>query len=831
MDSLEHAPHPYPPGRLSPGKSNNNSVEHLGGGKRDSAYSSFSTSSGTPDYTLSNSNTASTENMLYKVSQWDSVGSRHSNGRHTGGEGVRQDERPGYLQLPLGSGGVDVPRTEEQPGSRHSSSSRTNFGPVWHVPDKRKTSAPSPPPPPPPTRSDSFAVTKVHEKGMVIAYPEGPGTHALLKSQGKGLDYQGNERALEARCSYNPSKNSDIVGPFISGEGYNQPQLNPNKTYSFSSTDVRVGLPPPYSHTPYHQRQYSDESTFHAQARAVSSSRSQNVSGYYSSMQELPTNNHSQFYTQGQGKTPSNSLSTNAIDQNTEGGGHSRYYCVTSRQPPQSVSQASVKNRDDRKAGSSPEMAQGAGERNSVSAQGVSKNKYPPSQVLQYNLNNRDSNGQCKPGESQYSAVINPANALEVSKVTLNLEHRSSQRRNSGPVSEPYYMSYPPSKQSEQRRISGPPPSKEPSQEPWQPQGPSQSKICPQKTPMLHSLAKANSEQDDGVASSGTEGSKEVIEIVNGKQVRRNDRFATTLRNEIQMKRAQLQKSRSAATLSSTEEAEEMPDNSPTSGDGSFKTSYKDHLKEAQARVLKATSFRRRDLEPVLLEHPEPQLPGLNSRKEGASLPSVSEVPQTKPGPTGSQVSRIGGRKRIPADKKVRSFSEPDKIHEVGVDEDPCPPDSAVPLVDRPKFFGATGKPAFPKPLPKQPQQHASDDRRVTRPAGGEMPQPGQTKDVTERNASGTTESSSKDAKGGLSSAQGMENQRLGTFAEYEATWNIQRKPPESKPSGRYHSADNILDPAVEERSKPACVHERSRSSPSADFYGQVSLRFIYLVH
>ncbi len=41
MDSLEHSSHPYPPGRLSPSKSNNNSIEQLGSGKRDSAYSSF----------------------------------------------------------------------------------------------------------------------------------------------------------------------------------------------------------------------------------------------------------------------------------------------------------------------------------------------------------------------------------------------------------------------------------------------------------------------------------------------------------------------------------------------------------------------------------------------------------------------------------------------------------------------------------------------------------------------------------------------------------------------------------------------------------------------
>ncbi|KAG5852708.1 hypothetical protein ANANG_G00065460 [Anguilla anguilla] len=157
MDSLEQSPHPYPPGRLSPAKSNN-SVEHLGGGggsKRDSAYSSFSTASSTPDYTLSQSNAASTENMLCKAGQWDS-GGRHSNGRHS--QSLCEGDRPGYLQLPPGGGGRESPRTgADQPGSRHScsssSSGRPSAGPVWHV----------------------------HEKGLVIPYAEEPGPSRSLR--------------------------------------------------------------------------------------------------------------------------------------------------------------------------------------------------------------------------------------------------------------------------------------------------------------------------------------------------------------------------------------------------------------------------------------------------------------------------------------------------------------------------------------------------------------------------------------------------------------------------------------------------------------------------
>ncbi len=41
--------------------------------------------------------------------------------------------------------------------------------------------------------------------------------------------------------------------------------------------------------------------------------------------------------------------------------------------------------------------------------------------------------------------------------------------------------------------------------------------------------------------------------------------------------------------------------------------------------------------------------------------------------------------------------------------------------------------------------------------------------------------------------------------------------------AGCHRSADNILDPGPEETTKTTCFHERSRSSPSADIYGQVS--------
>ncbi|XP_037626283.1 protein Shroom2 isoform X2 [Sebastes umbrosus] len=746
MDSLEHVPHPYPAGQLSPAKSNN-SMEHLGGGggKRDSAYSSFSTSSGTPDYTLSKSNAASTENVLYKVSQWD-AGGKHNNGRNSQSltEGVKQDDRVAYFQMPGVSAG---PQTEDSAGSRHSTSSRTNLGPVWHVPEtKKKTASPSPPPPPPPARSDSFAATKVHERGLVISHPEAPESHVKTSS--------------ESRRGHNPSLKNDGDVFHSSADKFSS-----NKQYSLSSSDVRQGQP-------HHQRHHSDKSTFYTQPRAMSVPKPQNVGGYYCSMQELPTNGSAQHFGQNQRRNLSTSMSTTSTDQNTDGSAHSRYYCVTTCHNPQSGKS------EDRKSITGVELA--GNERNSLSPQSVNKVKYHLPQQQQHAPHSKDSNG--------YSKV---STVLETSA-----DDRGSQR---GHNAEAPFMSYPP-RQTVDHRRSLPP------QHDNRHHSQVSNKICPQATPMLHSLSLDAAGQGDKTRGPNSE------ESLESKQMRRSDRFATTLRNEIQMRRAKLQKSMSAATLPGAEgETEDDHDvwkstesSAPTSADGSFSSSYKDHLKEAQARVLKATSFRRKDLEPVLLEHPAAEaLPNYPSsaRKDIATLPTVSESGMSN---SGSQVTRIGGRKRFPAEKKVRSFSEPDKIHEVGVKGDLTRNQSSS--LDQQKLL----RPALP------PQIYTETPTGTKTRGFSSSSEPEDT--VT------GFRSRAEEVQGGPHSAHKqfiLDQQRLGTFAEYEARWNVQKTDPETRASGRYRSADNILDPGPEERSKTTCFHERSRSSPSADFYGQ----------
>lgn len=798
MDSLEHGSYPYPPGRLSPSKSNGNSAEHLVSGKRDSAYSSFSTSSGTPDYTLSKSNTASTENMLYKVNQWDS-GSRPSNGRQSLTEGVRHDDRAGYLQPPSVSSGRESPRAEEQPGYRHSASGRSSIAPVWHVPDMKKAMAPSPPPPAPPTRSDSFAVTKIHEKGLVSSYPETPGIHPQSKIQGKGLKsaaemsemnpriFHPTESGLETCQNYNPQLKSVMINPYAVGESYaQQTPLNSSKKYSPSSTD------PSYARLAYHQRQYSDESTFHAPPKTPSTGKSQSC---YSSMQELPTNNHAPHYSQNQIRRHAASLSSTAIDQNPDSQSSNRYYCVTSRQPSQGGSQAPSLRMEDRNANFVMEPSQSGSDRMSISSQRHLKDRFTTSQVLQH-PNNKDSNGYYRQVDGQhrtYTPVNNNTSEVRGVQRQINSDSHFIHHYEQGKIAESYRLG-----ESTKEHLSYK----------------SETTECPPKAPMLHSLSHDSSRLVEVPNEMGSgDRHQEFIDPQNGRQVRRNDRFATTLRNEIQMRRAQLQKSRSAAFLSgSTDPEDELsvsksPDISSPSFDGSFTSAYKDHLKEAQARVLKATSFRRRDLEPVLLEHPGAEDLS-TSRKDAPTLPSVSEVSSNKPASGANHVPRICGRKRFPVEKKVRSYSEPDKINEVGVDEEPTSQDNDVSLVNRRKVFEPTGKPAYCKPMLKQNLQ-ISEDSRLDKPV--EMPQ------------SGKSEIINKDNENKASDIGSNSSQRLGTFAEYEATWSTQKKA-DPRTSGRYHSADNILDSAADERRKPSYFHERSRSSPSEDFYGQVSI-------
>ncbi|NXN71769.1 SHRM2 protein, partial [Himantopus himantopus] len=825
MDSWDHTPQVAQYGRLSSARSNS-SIDHLGSqSKRDSAYGSFSTSSSTPDHTLSNADTSSTENMLYKVGHWETAKHGNKCGQFLNDNSGIED-KPGYLPALIQCENNKSPRIEEHPDGKVTSSGRSSFGPVWYVPDKKKSS--SPPPPPPPLRRDSFAATKGHEKAHGPVYSEGASTQhfpALNWSQPRSdwnletmEQQQRPSRACDRRVSSSNYK-SDLSSEHSfssTGERYNSNAGAVNKLQSsLSSTDVRFAQPT-YSY--HHQHQYSDESTFFHNARILAAPKDQQHYLSYSGIQELPTD-HFHGYSPNQASVFNTSSSSNsAAEQKVDNTGQSRYYCVTAKQPAQGSSKPLQFKDDSWKPAVGTDASLGPHENPAVVTM-VQKPKY------------------CLPQQSVESSL----------KGCENSSHYSVDREGDArcPVVEE-------AKKPNHTEKSGQKKNFESSSEENE-----SSKISPQKTPMLHSLAQEGKKQSDNSPELVTE-RQAPFDTHLSKQARRSDRFATTLRNEIQMRRAKLQKSRSTATLVGSSETEECnetwkPDsaeNVTASPDTNFTSTYKDHLKEAQARVLRATSFKRRDLEPSPAEY----LPRSPERKTGSYNSSLLalvsedasgflEATQAKPNPTGSgthHVSRIGARKRFTTEQKLKSYSEPEKMNEVGMSEDEChahcrPNTSEEALgsfADRWKFFEETSKPAYRK-LAQKPAPHSlaeGQPERLDKKAQGG--QEGEESWYERRGRAASvgleTAHASKDNVHHSSSNKATDRivkseqpQRLGTFAEYQASWKEQRKPIEPRSSGRYHSADNILDAGHEQHEKPQYTHERSRSSPSTDFYKQ----------
>ncbi|XP_023285629.1 protein Shroom2-like isoform X1 [Seriola lalandi dorsalis] len=745
MERLDRPSHLYPAGRLSPTKYISSTEPLCGpGGKRDSGFSCFSNGSSPPvhEQSASGRKGTSTENIFFKGLQ---------------SEGPQQAGRPRYLQPTLGSGGWEGSRAEEQPASRVSVAGRPGTGPVWQVPEKKKSQ--SPPPPPPPLRSDSFAATKV------FPYSEGPS--GPTKNNGRSVEKQSEnkeqnglrshqEKTSEARRSFNPLPTEDFLHPNTAAD-HNHNQLHPNKLFSLSSTDVRQSQ---YTQAPTHQRQYSDESPLYLQTRSAPPTKTQSVGNYYRSLQDLPTNifgrkhvRHSTAATTGSAANP-----------NLEGGGHSRYYSMASKHSVQTAELRQVKAEKPHRVNSNEPGFQGSLKANV-------KAKFPLPQSQTPYSENKERNGHSHPGNGLHYDHQTPEHSAP------GRSPEDAAKRSEGHTHDMKRHFSTHQSIDHKNSLSR-------QQDPWVPQD--DHRISPLKTPLLHSLAQESrslAERQPAATTVGvvsTQDAGDTSASGSGKANRRSDRYATTLRKEIQQKRAQLQKSRSAATLTCDAEDEEGEDwrstETSTSSSVSFSNTYKDHLKEAQARVLQATSFQRRDLEPL---GPEAQAVKTSN-------------------------ARIRGRKRFPLAKRTHSFSEPDKIDKVGVEGEP----QTGSFGERRKFFEA--KPAFSRPVLK-----SSQGSNLNADLGEKLKQ---------RTPSGEPEEAHPPADpyhllnpGHMQTS--LEQQRLGTFAEYQATWNKQKKSSEAKTQGRYHSAENILDADSEE--KTVCVHERSRSSPSADFYTQ----------
>lgn len=232
------------------------------------------------------------------------------------------------------------------------------------------------------------------------------------------------------------------------------------------------------------------------------------------------------------------------------------------------------------------------------------------------------------------------------------------------------------------------------------------------------------------------------VELQMMKQARPSEYYSLCPENEVQIRAAQLPRSRSTFQLGGEPEKEilwkdNIQDAHGSQLDTSFNRAYRNSIKDAQSRVLRATSFRR--ISPPFGNTPKrvPQRPAsahVGMRSTAASPHTPKERHSITPTEGGfssldytrtQHVLRIGGRKRLTAEQKKRSYSEPEKMNEVGIsDGEPSPfsfqkrsthfifPENTV--ADRRKIFERDGKASstasLSKPELKQLQQNALAD-------------------------------------------------------------------------------------------------------------------------
>lgn len=178
--------------------------------------------------------------------------------------------------------------------------------------------------------------------------------------------------------------------------------------------------------------------------------------------------------------------------------------------------------------------------------------------------------------------------------------------------------------------------------------------------------------------------------------------------------------------------------------DAPLNRAYRNSIKDAQSKVLRATSFRRKDLNisPALGKEVQRSTPrpasahtGMRSTTASPHTPKerhsitpteIKMDPTNKedlPGPL--HVHRIGGRKRLTAEQKKRSYSEPEKMNEIGVSDNDLSPSSLQKkmlqfvfaestVADRRKIFEKENKACstinLSRPELKQLQQNALAD-------------------------------------------------------------------------------------------------------------------------
>ncbi|XP_056210900.1 protein Shroom3 isoform X1 [Falco biarmicus] len=226
------------------------------------------------------------------------------------------------------------------------------------------------------------------------------------------------------------------------------------------------------------------------------------------------------------------------------------------------------------------------------------------------------------------------------------------------------------------------------------------------------------------------------------KQARPSEYYSLCPENEVQIKAAQLPRSKSTFQLGGEPEKEILWKDNVQDAHGSqldtpFNRAYRNSIKDAQSRVLRATSFRRIS-PPFGSAHKRMTQRPASAHVGTRSMAASPHTPKERHSitPTESSLSaldyaktqhilRIGGRKRLTAEQKKRSYSEPEKMNEVGIsDGEPSPfsfqkksihfvfPENTV--ADRRKIFErdskASSTASLSKPELKQLQQNALAD-------------------------------------------------------------------------------------------------------------------------
>ncbi|KAG8137375.1 hypothetical protein E2320_004612 [Naja naja] len=386
-------------------------------------------------------------------------------------------------------------------------------------------------------------------------------------------------------------------------------------------TDVRFPQSV-YESQHHHQRQYSDEYSFFHNSKASASSKEPKWLFSYSDIRERPSDKPNCHLNQT--RIPSNATTAVSDMSSEENPGLNHYYCVKARQQP---------------------------------AQGTSK-------PLQFKMSVgileqeillllcQRAHGIVNKGEDIKAAVLEDSRKINYSeKSGQTFEENLSSHQEYKDGQEYFQVS-----------------DTKTAQKDFQWNREKNYHISPQKTPMLHSLTQEEKKQINVAAEIGIN-KQTAFDSHLSKNARRSDRFATTLRNEIQMKRAKLQKAKAQQPYRDLE---------PNSAD---------YLPDRKTNIYNTSPL-------TFVSEDELGFPELRQSSKEISLSNAAH-----------QLSRIGARKRFTAEQKLKSYSEPEKINEVGMSDDNCqthhrPTTSEEALetfADKWKFFEETSKPVYQK--------------------------------------------------------------------------------------------------------------------------------------